>query len=184
MDDAPIVFSLDTRYYAASEDPEPVTLYIPHLDVYRSAADAAANREGMEIVETLNGDDDLWLFAADGSPLEAHFSQEPHFNWDRDRPTYFAGVYSLHPGTGGNLLDAIRKVIDRNKELAQGVRIEVAIPGTNEAAKRFGWPDTVGMKEGVERSLQILPADMRARVVFVECTVVDGTLYYQDAIGS
>jgi hypothetical protein len=184
MDDAVIVFSLDTYYYTLPDDPEAVTRFIPHLDVYRSAADAAANREGMEIVETLAGYDGLWFFAADGSPLEAHFSQRPYF--DKDKPTYFPGVYSLHSGTGENLLDAIWKVIEKNEKLAPGVRIEVAIAGTNEAAKHFGWSDTIAMKEGVGRALEILPADMRARVVFTQCVVVDGKLCYRtdDAIGS
>jgi hypothetical protein len=163
-ENASVVFSLDTRCWDFDEGDESEPLRTPELGVYRSAAHAAADRIGLEIVETLDGHADLWFFAADGVPLEAHFSQQPYIDFERN--TYFAGVYSLHLGSGTNVFDAIAKIIASNHDRSTQARIVVWIASTDEDAKDFGWPTPEAMKDGVARALRILPPDMQRRLIF------------------
>jgi hypothetical protein len=161
-ENASVVFSLNTGYWDFDDE----SLHTPELSVYRSAADAASDNEGLSIVETLQGNDDLWFFAADGSPLEAQFSQQAYINFERN--TYFRGVYSLHLGTGPTLFDAIEKIIASNGDRSPQARIGVWIAGTDEAATQFGWSTPEAMKEGVVLALRILPGDMQRRLIFAK----------------
>ena len=126
---------------------------------------------GLEIVETLHGYGDLWFFAADGSPLEASFSQEPHFNQDN---TFFPGVYSLASGIGTSLLDAVEKVIASNGERSPQARIVVWVANTNQEAAQFGWATPAEMKEGVLLLLQILPHGTQRRLIFAKLSYSGG----------
>jgi hypothetical protein len=81
MKELSVTFSLDIRPFDARHvDDEGVVLETPMLGIYYSADAAAADREGLEIVETLDGSGDLWFFASDGSPLAADFSKEHVFS--------------------------------------------------------------------------------------------------------
>ena len=175
------VFSLNTGWWNFDESSDE-PLRTPELGVYRSAADAAADNEGLSIVETLHGYDDLWFFAADGSPLEAHFSQEPYINFERN--TYFRGVYSLHPGTGATLLEAIEKRVVSNEDRSPQARIVVWIAGTNEAVKEFGWSTPEIMKQSIKLALRILHPEMQKRLVFVKLPYNNEQfLNIEDAVG-
>ncbi len=165
-ENASVVFSLNTGNWDFDESRDDEPLRTPELGVYRSAANAAADNEGLSIVETLAGDDDLWFFAVDGSPLEAQFSQQPYINFEKNE--YFRGVYSLHLGSGTNLFDAIAKIIATNQERSPQARIAVWIASTDEAAKGFGWSTSEAMKEGVVLALRILPPDLQKRLIFAK----------------
>ena len=167
MEKASVTFTLDTRWSDSVDEADAgEVLATPDLHVYCSPADAAADREGLDIVETLEGYGDLWFFASDGSPLKAHFSKEPYINFEKN--TYFPGIYSLEPGAGENLQDALTSLIAKNR--SPHTQIIVGLAANNEVAKQFGWSDTEAMKEGTERALQILPPDMATRVVFEPIT--------------
>jgi hypothetical protein len=68
------------------------------LITYATVAEAIEQTPGINIVEK-----DTFFFAADGSPLEAHFLKPAHFH--SDGKTYTDGVYSLPAGTGRTLQD-------------------------------------------------------------------------------
>ncbi len=164
-----VTFRLRTLYYDSpheSDDGEVLTT--PWLEVYYSAEDAAADNEGLSIVETLDGYGDLWFFAADGSPLRAEFSKPPHFN---DNNTYFPGAYSLKRGAGDDLLRSLAKLIAKNRSPHSQIIVDIA--ATDETANRFGWADAQTMAHGVTHALQILPPDMLKRVVFARYPNLD-----------
>lgn len=68
------------------------------LVTYETVAEAIEQTPGMSIAEK-----DTFFFAADGSPLEARFS-EPAY-WHTDGKSFTNGVYSLSPGVGRTLQD-------------------------------------------------------------------------------
>lgn len=156
-----ITFSLEIGFYDPAEKGDREDCHVtPQLGIYCSAADATADREGLDIVEG-----DLWFYAADGSLMQAQFSEEPYVS--ADKPTYFPGIYGLHPGSGEPLLHAIARIIAENGDSSPRTRIVVSMAATDEVAKQFGWPDMAAMKEGVKRALRILPPDMFRRLVSV-----------------
>jgi hypothetical protein len=160
MTNASVIFGLEIGYYDSVVEVDAgkeVVLATPQLDVFFSASNAAAKKEGLNIVEG-----DLWFFGFDGSPLEACFSKEPYV--DTERKTYFPGVYSLQPGRGEKLQDVIAKLITKNP--SPHTRIVVRVPATDESAQGYGWSDIKAMKEGIELALKILPSDMAKRVVY------------------
>ena len=170
MKNRSVTFRLNTLYYdSLHEGDEGELLTTPWLGIYYSAEDAAADAEGLDIVETLDGYGDLWFFASDGSPLSAEFSKAPHFNDDN---TYFPGTYSLKRGTGSDdLLRSLTKLIAKNR--SPHTQIIVDIAESDETANRFGWANTQTMAQGVTHALQILPPDMLKRVVFARYPHVD-----------
>ena len=160
MANASVTFALEIGYYdsvAEADAGKEVVLATPRLEVFSSASIAAAEREGLDIVEG-----DLWFFAFDGSPLKACFSKEPYV--DTDKNTYFPGVYSLQPGCGEKLQEVIAKLIAKNP--SPHTQIIVRVPATNESARGYGWSDIKSMKDGIEHALKILPSDMAKRIVF------------------
>ena len=163
IDNVSVVFGFNSGTWDFDESSDE-PLRTPELSIYSTAADAAADNEGLSIVETLNGYDDLWFFAQDGSPLEAHFSQQPYINFEKNE--YFRGVYSLHPGSGTTLFDAITRVIESNHDRSSQARIAVWIAGADETAKKFGWSSPEAMKQGVVLALRLLPQDMQGRLIY------------------
>jgi hypothetical protein len=157
---ASVTFGLEIDSYdsvAEADAGKEIVLPTPQLEVFFSASIAAANKEGLNIVEG-----DLWFFAFDGSPLKACFSKEPYV--DTDRRKYFPGVYSLQPGFGEKLQEVIAKLIAKNP--SPHTQIIVRVPATNESAQRYGWSDIKAMKDGIGHALKILPSDMAKRIVF------------------
>jgi hypothetical protein len=157
---ASVTFALEIGYYdcvAEADAGKEVVLATPRLEVFFSASIAAAEKEGLNIVEG-----DLWFFASDGSPLKARFSKEPYV--DTDRKKYFPGVYSLQPGSGEKLQGVIAKLLAKNP--SPHTRIVVRVPATDESARGYGWSDAGSMKAGIEQALKIFPSDMAKRIVF------------------
>ena len=107
-------------------------------------------------------DGDLRFFGSDGLPLTAHFSQEPRMNGERN--TYFPGVYILEPATGENLRRVISDAVP--EQAFSYLRIIALVVATDEAATEYGWSDTVAMRMGTERILQVLLPEMVERVTF------------------
>jgi len=160
MTDASITFALEIGYYdsvAEADAGKEVVLPTPQLGIFSSASIAAAKKEGLTLVEG-----DLWFFAFDGSPLKAYFSKKPYVGANRNR--YFAGEYSLQPGSGEKLQDVIAKLIASNP--SPHTQIIVRVPATDESAREFGWSDIKSMKDGIQDALRILPSDMAKRVVY------------------
>jgi len=183
LENTSTVFRLQTGYWDFDKGDEDKPFRTPELGVYGSAADAAADNEGLSIVETLAGYDDLWFFAVDGSPLEAQFSQQPYINFEKN--TYFRGVYSLHPGSGTNLVDAMAEIIASNQERSPQARIAVWVASTDEAAKEFGWSTSEAMKEGVVLALRILPPGLQKRFIFAKLPYSGGfSLSIEEAVRS
>jgi len=82
-------------------DPPSTRVYVFNATVwslvtYGTAAEAIEQTPGINIVEK-----DTFFFAADGTPLEAHFSKPAYFR--SNGTAYTNGVYSLAPGTGRTL---------------------------------------------------------------------------------
>jgi len=160
MTNASVTFGLEIGYYdslAEAGTGKEVVLATPQLEVFFSASNATAKKEGINIVER-----DLRFFAYDGSPLKACFSKEPYV--DTERKKYSPGVYSLQQGLGEKLQDVIAKLIAQNP--SPHTRIVVRVPATDVSAQEYGWPDIKTMKGGIEHALKIFPSDMRKRIVF------------------
>lgn len=160
MTNATVTFGLEIGSYDSVSEADAgkeVVLATPRLEVFFSASIAAAENEGLNIVEG-----DLWFFAFDGSPLKACFSKKPYV--DTDRKKYFPGEYSLQPGCGEKLQEVIAKLIARNP--SPHTQIVVRVPATNESARGYGWSDIKSMKDGIAHALKILPSDMAKRIVF------------------
>ncbi|HMN74207.1 MAG TPA: hypothetical protein PKA55_20280 [Rhodoblastus sp.] len=90
-----------------------------HLPVRRLIV-FACKAKAIQFVEELDIAEGDWsFFAADGSPLEAHFSTVPKINHDQN--TYENGVYDLRPAmSGANLLD-ILVVADCQDDASSGL---------------------------------------------------------------
>ncbi len=154
----PVVFTFETGLWD-SDAPEDagknITLWTPILSLYASAALAAESEEGLNFVEG-----DIKFFAADGSSLVPNFSQEPYIDFKKN--TYFAGVYTLIPGTGENLIEVLRSRIEAN--VSPHVRIAIRLPTKDDVAASWGWSSASAMKISFFQALEILPPDLVARV--------------------
>ncbi|HEY0105989.1 MAG TPA: hypothetical protein VGB91_07890 [Rhizomicrobium sp.] len=160
MTNPSFVFALKIGYRDATPEADKSdVLATPNLEVFSNATVAAASNEGINIVE-----DDLWFFAADGSPLEALFSERPYV--DAERLKYFAGKYSLRVGQGKTLQEMISSILPNKPSHAQ---ITVRVAASNERAQEYGWSDVEVMKSNVERALKILSPDVARLVVFEPC---------------
>ena len=160
MTNTSVTFSLELGSYDSLDEADAgkdVTFLTPQINVYFSANHAAADKEGINIWEG-----DLWFFASDGLPLEASFSKKPYV--DMVKNEYFRGVYTLQPGHGESLQDAIAKIVGQND--SPHSQIIVRMPDTNEGARVYGWSDIESMTAGIENALEFLPLDMARRIVF------------------
>jgi hypothetical protein len=137
-----LVFSLEfTSWDAPPESGGTEVIVKPTLEAFSNAALAASSHEGINIVEG-----DLWFFAADGSPLEAVFSEQPYF--DSKRSEYFAGIYCLRAGRGKTLREMVLEGYPADAPII------VRVATSNEAAQRYGWTDVEEMKNKVNQALE------------------------------
>ncbi|MEZ0260634.1 MAG: hypothetical protein ACAH80_06460 [Alphaproteobacteria bacterium] len=154
----PVVFTFETGIWD-SDAPEDagkgVMLWTPILSLYPSAELAAESEEGLNFVEG-----DIKFFAADGSSLVPAFSQEPYINSEKN--TYFAGVYTLVPAAGKNLITELHSRIEAN--VSPHARIMIRSPLKDEGAASWGWPSAKAMKLAFVQALKILPPDLATRV--------------------
>jgi hypothetical protein len=148
MPDTMLVFSLHFSYWDDPPGSDGTSIIAkPTLEAFADAAVAAASNEGLSIVEG-----DLWFFLADGSPLEAVFSEQPYV--DTKRLRYFAGAYSLQPGHGKTLREIIA---ERCPPIPQ---IIVRSAPSDEAARRHGWSSVGELKSKVEKALEAAIPDL------------------------
>ncbi|MBI1214856.1 MAG: hypothetical protein GC185_03440 [Alphaproteobacteria bacterium] len=156
-----IIFALRTAFRdaenlkAGSGD---AVLAVPHITPYASTLSAVADIEGLEIAEG-----GVALFAAEGAPLHAVFSERPYVEDARNR--YFAGVYTLHKGDGEGLTVAINRILSGNG--GEDGPVHVLMPDTDEGAQDGGWPALSFMKADVEKALKMLPPELERRIVFI-----------------
>jgi hypothetical protein len=158
MTNTTLVFALQLSYWDAS--PESASTEVranPDLEVFSNTTLAAASKEGINIVEG-----DLWFFAADGSPLEAVFSEQPYV--DNERLKYFAGKYSLHAGRGKTLRQMISNVLSDYPPL--GEKIIVRVAASDEVAQKYGWSDVEEMRSNVDQALEAAVPDLAKLVEF------------------
>lgn len=153
-----LVFALEVDYRDAIPQRElSEVVATPKLEVFSNATIATTSNEGINIVEG-----DLWFFAADGSPLEALFSEEPYV--DNKKQKYFAGKYFLRAGRGKSLQEVISDILPHTG--SSRACIIVRVPASDNGAQEYGWQDALAMKSNVEQALKILPPDMAELVVF------------------
>jgi hypothetical protein len=156
MADPTLVFALEFTYWdAPPESGTTEVITTPTLNAFANASLAVSSNEGLNIVEG-----DLWFFAADGSPLEATFSEQPYVDVERLR--YFAGKYSLQAGRGKTLREMISDVL--SDVLPQCAKIIVRVATSNEVARDHGWTDVETMKNSVNQALEAAVPDM-AKVI-------------------
>jgi len=149
-----LVFSLHFTYWDDPREPDGTNIVArPALEAFADAALAAASNEGLGIMEG-----DLWFFAADGSPLEAVFSEQPYV--DTERLKYFAGRYSLQPGTGKTLREIIA---DRCPAVPQ---IIVKNARSEATARRNGWSTVEEVKSKVREALHAAVPDLAKSAEF------------------
>jgi hypothetical protein len=149
-----LVFALEFTYWDARPESDGTEVIArPNLDAFSTAVLAASSNEGINIVEG-----DLWFFAADGSPLEAVFSERPYV--DAERLKYFTGKYSLQAGHGKTLREMIS---DRSYRDPQ---IIVRLADSNEVAQKYGWSDVEEMKSNVDQALSDAVPDLTKLVEF------------------
>jgi hypothetical protein len=158
MADPTLVFALEFTYWdAPPESGTTEVITTPTLNAFANAALAASSNEGLNIVEG-----DLWFFAADGSPLEAAFSEQPYVNVERLK--YFAGKYSLQAGRGETLREMISDVLPLVPP--QCAKIIVRVATSNDVAREHGWPDVETMKMCVDQALEATLPDMAKLIDF------------------
>ena len=153
-----LVFALAIRHWdAPPESGSARVIAKPDLAAFANEAVAAASNEGINVVEG-----DLWFFAADGSPLEAVFSEPPYV--DAERLTYFAGTYSLRAGRGMTLRRMLSEILSDNP--VRGARIAVRIATSNDVAQQHGWPNALAMESDLEQALEAAIPDLAKLIVF------------------
>ena len=156
-----LVFALEISYWdAPPESGSTETIAKPDLEVFSNAVLAAASNEGINIAEG-----DLWFFAADGSPLEAVFSERPYV--DTERLKYLAGKYALQAGCGKPLRESIWDIL--SEVPMPGAQIVVRVANSNEVAREHGWSDVDAMKSSIEQALEAAVPDLINLVVFETC---------------
>lgn len=151
--DHALVFALEFTYWNAPSEADGTEVVArPTLTVFLDADLAASSYEGINIIEG-----GLWFFAADGSPLEAVFSEQPSVN--PDQLTYRAGKYFLRPGSRKSLREVI---IDRSV----APRMVVRIAASNSVARDYGWEDAEEVRWRVERYLEAAIPDLAKPIEF------------------
>ena len=153
-----LVFALQITYWDAPPDSGCADIIAkPTLETFSDAALAASSKEGINIVEG-----DLWFFAADGSALEAVFSEQPYV--DPERLRYFAGKYSLQTGHGKTLREMISDILS-DVPMSNAQILVLGTP-SDEWVHEHGWSDAETMRSQIKQALEVAVPDLAMLSVF------------------